>query len=195
MQNPRPLAGGFFILPSLLASESNPLRWALIRGKSHKMDSILFKKPGLWSGLFSYHSVIPPSPRKGNAFAGRGGVRKRRFRRRIYPSNAQRQRRTPARIPLRRIPAPIILRQNWQHRERADFDAAARKNAEGTLGGCRGGLTPQPRKSGRFPAPFSCAAAPSVPFCFADSESFHPSVAPRAPHKPAPLGFDSGKEP
>ena len=139
-----------------------------------------------WSGLFSYHSVIPPSPRKGNAFARRGGVRKRRFCRRTYPSNAQRQRRTPALIPLRRIPVPIILPQNWQHRERADFDAAARKNAEGTLGGCRGGLTPQPRKSGRFPAPFSCAAAPSVPFCFADSESFHPSVAPRAPHKPAP---------
>ena len=48
--------------PPLHCFAAPPLRWALIRVKSHKMDSILFKKPGLWSGLFSYHSVLR-SPR------------------------------------------------------------------------------------------------------------------------------------
>ena len=53
-------------------------------------------------------------------------------------------------------------------RKKADFDAGARKGTQsnaagvgyGTLCGCRGGLTPQPRKSGLFTALFSYAGTP-----------------------------------
>ena len=55
---------------------------------------------------------------------------------------------------------PKFWGRTAKHRKGADFDADARKNTEGTLGGCRGGLTPQPRKSGPFTASFSYATAP-----------------------------------
>ncbi|MEQ2519156.1 hypothetical protein WMO24_01695 [Ruthenibacterium sp. CLA-JM-H11] len=47
-----------------------------------------------------------------------------------------------------------ISGRNCLHREGVPFDADVRKNTEGTLCGCRGGLTMQPRKRGSFPASF-----------------------------------------
>ena len=54
------------------------------------------------------------------------------------------------------------------HREGVPFDADARKNAEGTLCGCQGDLTMQPRKRGSFPASFSYGT-PAKPASFWNS--------------------------
>ncbi|HIV86624.1 MAG TPA: hypothetical protein H9896_00755, partial [Candidatus Pygmaiobacter gallistercoris] len=55
---------------------------------------------------------------------------------------------------------PKFWGRTARHRKKVDFDAGARKSTEGTLCGCRGGLTPQPRKSGLFTALFSYSATP-----------------------------------
>ena len=68
--------------------------------------------------------------------------------------------------PLFALSPSKILGQNCIHRKKADFDAGARKGTEGTLCGCRGGLTPQPRKSGLFTALFSYAGTPNAPVLF-----------------------------
>ena len=56
---------------------------------------------------------------------------------------------------------PKFWGRTARYHKKVDFDVDARKILEGTLGGCREDLTPQPRKSGLFMALFSYAATPN----------------------------------